>query len=185
MLFVIGFAMAPAVAQPNCFYEKANAGTHGPSEDHPDIATPGSLLVYPFWTAEQGGITLITVTNTNCGHVRCYPSYNESRYGDVMLHFQYVDGETCLLIDRWEVLSPNDTFSVLAGEHGLSDGFGWLYVTSWDPEFFVPIDFDWLVGNLIVGSGEENFLWQCQAIPFQSFGDCYPGYAPCRGPYPM
>ena len=63
------------------------------------LTTPGSLVVYPVFDNRlyEGGlrnVTLFTITNT-------HPDQT------VKVHFKYVNGDTCLITNKFRTLTPN------------------------------------------------------------------------------
>ena len=68
---------------------------------------PGSALVFPLYDSSPGTGTVICVTNTNDSNIYC--NETDFRRGDVVLHYVYVDGETCFEFDRYEFLTPGGT----------------------------------------------------------------------------
>ncbi len=135
---------------------------------------PGSLLVYPFFDNRPGRETVVTVTNTNFDRS---VTPNGFKTGDVLAHFVYVDGLDCLEFDRAEFLTPGDTLTVPTTVHDPHAGFGFLYVYATDPETHEPIEFDHLLGDiLVIASGLEGG-WSIQAVAFQAFPGGPPGPA--------
>jgi hypothetical protein len=126
---------------------------------------PGSVLVFPFFDARPGKLSIITVTNVNTSRK---VSPNNFRGGDVQVHYYYIDGQECLEFNRSEFLTPGDTLSVLASEHNPEGTYGYLYVVAEDPETEETIDYDYLVGDEIVFDSRLGFVWQVPAISFQA-----------------
>lgn len=125
---------------------------------------PGSVLIYPFFDARPGKVSMITVTNVNTSR-KVAP--NQFRNGDVQLHYYYIDGIECLEFNRSEFLTPGDTLTVMASEHNPESTYGYLYVVAEDPETEERIDYDYLVGDEVVFDSRLGYVWQVPAIAFQ------------------
>jgi hypothetical protein len=136
----------------------------------PTVVIPGSVLLFPYYNANpaQGAATLISVTNTN-GSRMVGP--NNYRKGDVVLHYFYVDGDTCRITNRRELLTPNDILTVLASVHNPSMTYGYLYVYAEDPESGDAIQFNYLIGDAIMLDVSANELWSYNAIAFKGVMD--------------
>lgn len=135
-------------------------------------ARPGSALFFPVYDATDRANTVIAVTNTNSNRASCG---NDHRSGDVVVHFTYYVGETgagdesCLEEDRFEMLTPGDTLTVLTSQHVANDQRGWLWVEAIDPETQDAIDFDYLIGSAIIVdlANEADFLWTYTPFVFR------------------
>jgi hypothetical protein len=124
----------------------------------PRHLTPGSVLIYPLYDSTPGAGTIICVTNTNDSRLFCPDS--DFREGDIMVHYQYIDGETCQEFDRFEFLTPGDTTCVLADLHNPEQDLGFLVVSATDvQDMSRKVDFDYLIGSAIIVQSELNFLW--------------------------
>lgn len=153
MLLALVLAAAPAGAQ--------------------DTDRPASALIFPLYDATAGAGTILCVTNTNTQSTYC-PDRNQ-KIGDVLLHYLYIDGDTWLEFDRYEFLTPGDTLCVIASEHNLDGGRGFLAVTAHDPNGESLLEFDHLVGSAIVVQSGLNFLWSYAAYGMTTDGfatDC-------------
>ena len=136
-------------------------------------ARPGSALFYPVYDATNRAATVIAVTNTNSDRASCG---NDHRVGDVIVHFTYYVGElgngdegNCLEEDRFEMLTPGDTLTVLSTNHVANDQRGWLWVEAIDPETQQAIDFDYLIGSAIIVdfADDADFLWSYTPFSFR------------------
>jgi hypothetical protein len=128
---------------------------------------PGSILLYPQVDSRLGAGrgTIINVTNTNSSRI-VFP--NNLRGGDVRLHYNYVQGtQPWLLTDRPEYLTPNDTLTVLAGDHNPQMELGFLLIIATDIETERAVDFDYLIGSEIVVDVAGDEIWDMPAIPFR------------------
>lgn len=135
----------------------------------------GSLLIFPVHHSGPSLLTVVSVTNTNL-----QPMTPMSFGGSTMLHFQYVNtvqdparptvplGRT--VFDRYEFLTPGDTFSVRTSCHNAYAGSGqsgFLVVSAQNPSLFnTAWDFDWLVGSELVVSPAGG-LYALNAVPFR------------------
>lgn len=119
--------------------------------------TPGSLLLFPEFDSQIGGRTsVITVTNANPEQA-------------VRTHWTYVDGATCQVTDRSEILTPNDTLTVLVTFHNPIQGSGYLFVTAVDASLR-PISFEWLIGSCTSLDGLDAFDYTVDPVAFHGFG---------------
>jgi hypothetical protein len=141
---------------------------------------PGSALIYPLFDSTPGAGTLICVTNTNTVNRYCPDS--DYREGDVLVHFQYVDGDDCLEFDRYEFLSPGDTLCVIADLHNPEGGHGYVVLSAADPSDGEKILFDYLIGSAIVVQSDLNFLWAYTPYAFQALPTQGGAIAPCNRP---
>jgi hypothetical protein len=136
----------------------------------PTDYVPGSVLIYPTVDsrAGMGKGTVISVTNTNASRV--VSPINNYRNGDVQVHYYYVEGLEPYnnVFNRKEMLTPNDTLTVLAGTHNPEMEVGYLIVVAEDPESEAAIEFDYLIGDEIVVDVKQNKLWSIPAIAFQA-----------------
>lgn len=147
----------------------------GSAEAQPRDLEPGSLLIFPFFDNRPGRQSVITVTNTNLDRS---VAGNGFKAGDVLVHYVYVGGEDWLEFDRSEFLTPGDMLSVSTADHNPHGGFGFLYVYAVDPETHAPVDFDHLIGDvLIVDAGVEGG-WSIQGVAFRGL----PGGVPAPDP---
>jgi len=142
------FATAPAFAQPLHLQK-------------------GSVLVFPVFDTTAGAGTIVCVTNTNTSRIYC-PN-TDFLSGDVVLHYQYIDGEFCLEFDRYEYLSPGDTLCLIVNEHNPESKEGFLVVSAVDPsDFSARIDFDYLIGSAMVVQSDLNFMWAYTPYAFRA-----------------
>ncbi|MEQ8768635.1 MAG: hypothetical protein RL885_32310 [Planctomycetota bacterium] len=126
---------------------------------------PGSVLIYPVYDSDPGSGTLISITNTKDD-----PSFNQNTNlnGVVDVHFVYIDGDYWSEFNRYERLTPNDTFSTLASAHNPNSEKGFLYCIAIDPNTHEPMSFNHLIGDEIVADGSGNWLVGFDAIAFKS-----------------
>ncbi|MEQ8767757.1 MAG: hypothetical protein RL885_27895 [Planctomycetota bacterium] len=127
--------------------------------------TPGSVLIYPVYESSPGSGTVISITNTNND-----PSYNGNTNlnGVVDVHFIYIDGDSWTEFNRFERLTPNDTFTVLADTHNPNSENGFLYCIAIDPSTNAPVSHNYLIGDEIVADGSGNWLFGLDALAFKS-----------------
>ncbi len=131
---------------------------------------PGSALIYPLFDSQPQSATVLNVTNTNEDRT---VNANGFRAGDILLHYVYygkqADGSTvCLEFDRFELLTPADTLTVLASDHNPEGEVGFLTVTSQDPETgdAVP-NFDFLIGSAYVANSAIDIMWSYTPYSFE------------------
>lgn len=155
---------------------------------HADGRKPGSLLVYPVHRsgaafAELDSaypslyFTIVAVTNTNL-----QPATPQNGLGGTTgAHFQYVNVTPdpdpaksllpldCQIVNRREVLTPADTFSVLTTCHNAADfQEGYLVVNAEDPnQFDVAWKFDYLIGSEVVVTSLGG-MYAIEAISFKA-----------------
>ncbi|MEQ8762794.1 MAG: hypothetical protein RL885_02625, partial [Planctomycetota bacterium] len=126
---------------------------------------PGSLLIYPSYDSDPGSGTVISITNTKDD-----PSFNQNTNlnGVVDVHFIYIDGDYWSEFNRFERLTPNDTFTILAGVHNPNSETGFLYAVALNPTTQAPMSHNWLVGDEIVADSSGNWLYGFEAIAFKA-----------------
>ena len=134
----------------------------------------GSVLIFPLFDSSPGSGTVICVTNTETDQSRCS---DDTRGGDVSLHYVYYDGTTCREFDRYELLTPADTLCVLADEHNPEGEIGFLMVMALNPVTNEPYQFDHLVGQAIVVQSGLNFSWSYTPPSFRALAT--PGGTAC------
>jgi len=130
------------------------------------LGRPGSVLVFPLFDSSDAANTIITVTNTNEDRIVCSPT--DLRGGDVEIVYFYIDGETWRCTDVTEPLTPGDTISVLTNRHNPNMERGFLVVQARDPETFLPVDFDFLIGSAIVVNTDFDFSWSYLPYSFEA-----------------
>lgn len=144
-----------------------------------DGRKPGSVLIFPVHRSGSTFVTIVSVTNTNT-----LPMNPMSFGGATTAHYEYVNTVAnpmdpqiplnCIVYDRYEFLTPADTFSVLTSCHNavsMSGQEGFLVVSAQDPYLFdVPWSFDWLVGSELVINASGG-MYSVNAIPFKSLVD--------------
>lgn len=147
-----------------------------PALGQPSSDKPASILVYPYFSSKNGDVSLLSITNTNSDHSM---GSNGQVRGEVRIHFFYVnlvsgggtvenpDDDTCEVTNRWETLTPNDTFTALVSAHNPEGAEGWLYIVAKDPQTGMAIDFDYLIGDMLVANPAINFVWSTPAYGFK------------------
>jgi hypothetical protein len=106
---------------------------------------PGSLLIYPLFDNNRGGIYTITVTNTNSDTTPLPQGLLLA--GTVDVEFVYINGSTCLEFNRTRRLTPNDTLTVTTLHDNPNQAEGYVYVFAKSPTTGKAIKFDWLAGD--------------------------------------
>lgn len=104
----------------------------------------GSLLVYPEFDNTNGSHTVLTVTNVA----------NES--DDVAVEFIYIDAEGCQEFNRTELLTPNDTLTLLTRFHNPDQERGFVYAFAKDPVTGERIVSNTLIGHLLILSAGQD-----------------------------
>jgi hypothetical protein len=103
----------------------------------------GSLLLYPEFDNTSGSQTVLTITNT------------ASEGDDVAVEFVYIDGDGCQEFNRTELLTPNDTLTLLTRFHDPDQERGFVYAFAKDPVTGEPIVSNTLIGSsLILSAGQ-------------------------------
>jgi hypothetical protein len=132
---------------------------------------PGSLLLFPEFDNRSTHLTLVTVTNTNNGVDPNNPAFT----GTIEAHFIYVGrrglGDTilpCLETDRSEILTANDTISLLTSVHNPQQEQGFLYVYAQDPITHKAISFNWLIGNLLTLESITSLEYSMNPVAFKA-----------------
>ncbi len=143
-----------------------------------DCATPNrrrasSLLVYPEFNNQMGSLSVLTITNVD-----------SEQQGNLAVEFIYIDGDDCLEFNRTEYLTPNDTLTVLTGEHNPNQDRGYVYAFAKDAATDEPIVANSLIGSVMVirplgiGLDEgDEFLateYTLNAFGFQGIGEGAP-----------
>lgn len=132
---------------------------------------PASALLFPLFDSSDGAATIITVTNTNTSAQECA---EHRRAGDVLLHYQYIDGVNWQEFDRFEWLAPGDTLSVRSDLHNPEGEIGFLLVSAQrelEPMAFVVSDFDYLVGSAIVVRASDDTAFRYVPYSFQAVAE--------------
>ncbi len=131
-----------------------------------DVArrAPGSVLIYPVYVSTGGNTTIISITNTH-NEPGFEPASNQS--GVVNVHFVYVDGSTWNETNRFQTLTPNDTFSVSVATHNPNSSSGFLYCVAWSPTGG-RADLDYLVGDALIVDTGYNCIFGLPAVAFSA-----------------
>ena len=120
----------------------------------------GSFLIFPYFDSGYGELSLLTVTNTLSGPA-----------GTVKLLYVYIDGDDWNEFNRTETLTPADTLCVIAANHNPAFARGWLWVQALDPDTDRPIDFDYLMGDLLHVGGNFTRSFSTEALTFRGLSD--------------
>lgn len=99
----------------------------------------GSLLIFPEFDNRQGATTILTVTNTRCGH----------HTDPVTVEFVYIDKSNCLESNRTHTLTPCDTITLLTDADMGTNGNGYVYAFARTLRGQA-INYNWLIGSEIV-----------------------------------
>ena len=122
---------------------------------------PGSLFVFPEYDSRPGAVTFLTVTNT---------SDASTEDGTIRVHFNYVDGETCLKADALETLTPRDTLTVTSAAHAPGEHRGFCFAYARSNTSSAPVSFNHLVGSVLVLDGTSMSEYSMNALVFEAKG---------------
>ncbi len=154
----------------------ALAGLGIASEANAGGRNPGSLLLYPEFDNRDATVTVLTVTNTNDDNTPSAANPLVAN-GTVRVHFKYIGkygqfGDTinCEEFDRTELLTPNDTLTLLTNAHNPQheQGYVYLYAQNVSGE---KIAFNHLIGNVLTISGMFSFEYSMNPVAFDGIGD--------------
>ena len=106
----------------------------------------GSLLLFPLFDNNRGGLYTLTVTNTNSDATPIGGS-GQLQNGTVDVEFVYINGNNCLEFNRTRRLTPNDTITVTTRLDNPNQVTGYAYVFAKSPTTGKAIKFDWLAGD--------------------------------------
>jgi hypothetical protein len=136
------------------------------------VPSAGSVLIFPYVDSNPHRATVISVTNTLDDRSPCD---GEFAAGDVLLHFFYFNGSTCLEFDRFELLTPGDTLTVVAWRHAPGFREGFLVVFALDPDEENLRNYDHLVGQALVIEADLDLGWSYNPAAFSAIaGDPNP-----------
>lgn len=113
----------------------------------------GSLVILPEFDHRAGADTLVTVTNT-------------SLTGSVLLQYDYVQGDGCVLESAFEALLPGDTLTLLTSAHTTSVDRGYLVVYAKDTSGAVK--FDHLIAQATLVDSIASFDATYEAFAFRA-----------------
>jgi hypothetical protein len=128
-----------------------------------DGRAPGSLLLYPEFDNREGTVTVLTITNT------------ATDVGDVQVEFVYIGryGEShhdiqCEEFNRTEVLTDNDTLTLLTEVHNPQQEQGFVYAFARET-VATPIVHNWLIGNVMTVDGLDAFEYSINPVSYEGF----------------
>jgi hypothetical protein len=123
----------------------------------------GSLLLFPEFDNRQGTVTVLTVTNTAVD------------VGDVQVEFVYIGRYNssgydidCEEFNRTEVLTDNDTITLLTEVHNPQQEQGFVYAFA-RAGVANPIVHNWLIGNVLTVDGLEAFEFSVNPVTYEAF----------------
>lgn len=132
----------------------------------------GSILFFPLYDSAPGNGTVIAVTNTFTSMRSCSDGRRE---GDVNLHYIYFNGDDCREFDRFELLTPGDTLTILADEHNPQQDRGYLVVIAMAPTGGL-VHFNHLIGQAIIVQSGLDVSWSYNAVTVEALaGDASNG----------
>jgi hypothetical protein len=137
---------------------------------------PGSLLIFPEFDNRYGDLTVLTVTNTN-------PGVNaDGSDGSIRVEFVYIGKYAphgselpCLEFNRTELLTANDTLSVLTSVHNPQHEQGYVYVFAKDRFTGQAKVFNWLIGNLMTLESFNALEYSMNPIVLKGIGNAQSG----------
>jgi hypothetical protein len=154
----------------------ALAGLGIASEANAGGRNPGSLLLYPEFDNRNATVTVLTVTNTNDDFT---PSASNPLVaaGTVRVEFKYIgkydanENEiNCEEFNREELLTPNDTLTLLTNAHNPQHEQGYVYVFAKNVAG-QKIAFNHLIGNVLTIRGMFSFEYSVNPVAFDGIGD--------------
>jgi len=130
-----------------------------------DGRNAGSLLLYPEFDNRAGVVTVLTVTNVDA----------KAEAEDIRVHFHYIGKYdensqpiNCLEFDRFELLTPKDTLTLITNAHNPEHERGYVYLYAVDADnVTVPITHNYLTGNLMTVDGLEAFEYSMNPISYR------------------
>ncbi|MBI1853037.1 MAG: hypothetical protein HYR85_22065 [Planctomycetes bacterium] len=143
---------------------------------------PGSLLIFPFVQGDARRDTFLTVTNTN---IDCTSCGNGFRQGDIGFTINFIDPSDCSEVNSSFLLSPGDTITLSVSQQNLGFPEGWAWLDARDPETDGAVQFDYLVGSVMLFDSRSGQTWEYNAYPFQAFPESMHRLGPaakCGGP---
>ena len=163
----------------------ALAGLGIASEANAGGRNPGSLLLYPEFDNRDATVTVLTVTNTNDDNT---PSADNPLVaaGTVRVEFKYIGKYgaqvvptsgpyhsnviNCEEFNREELLTPNDTLTLLTHAHNPQHEQGYVYVFAKNVAG-EKIAFNHLIGNVLTIRGMFSFEYSVNPVVFDGIGD--------------
>ncbi len=150
-------------------------GSGGPEDECPTGQRhPASLLVFPEFDNRSGGLTMLSVTNTNQDFT---PVGSALFAGSVAVEFVYIgrygpNGQVlpCLEYNRTHVLTPNDTLSVLTQHHNPNHEQGYVYVFAKSPQTGAAIVHNFLIGHALVLNTIESVDYSFNPYTYLGIG---------------
>ena len=128
-----------------------------------DGRAPGSLLLFPEFDNQMGTVTVLTVTNTAVD------------VGDVQVEFVYIgryggsgSDIDCEEFNRTEVLTDNDTITLLTEVHNPQQEQGFVYAFA-RQGVDNPIVHNWLIGNVMTVDGLTAFEYSVNPVSYEGF----------------
>src|SRR6185503_4325156 len=119
------------------------------------LPEPGSALVYPEFDNRQGHATVFTLTNTDPG-------------AGTRVHLVFLNASGCEEFDRSELLTPNDTLTVVTANYVGGAQRGWFYAYAQNPTTGQAISRNRLAGVVSVIDGVAHTNYSIQAVSFRS-----------------
>ena len=121
-----------------------------------DGREPGSLLIYAEFDNRMGNVSVLTLTNV------------ASSGADARVEFVYIDKDDCSEFNRQEILTPNDTITLLTDVHNPQDEQGYVYAFARSGS--TPIVWNNLIGNTLIIDGFLTYEYSTNAVTFLGIG---------------
>lgn len=146
------------------------------TQAHAGGRVPGSLLLFPEFDNRSANLTLLTVTNTNPGGGA--PTNPSAEDGTVKVEFIYIgkfghssNGNpppvlNCSEFNRTELLTANDTISLLTSAHNPNQEQGFVYAFAKHKTTNLPISFNFLIGNVLTLEGLDEIEYSMNPVAF-------------------
>jgi hypothetical protein len=133
---------------------------------------PASLLLFPEFDNTINDLTLLTVTNTNTG------VNPDGSNGTVIVEFVYIGKFNlqhqvinCLEFDRPEILTANDTISVITKVHNPQQEQGFVYAFAKDLVTGKAKVFNFLIGNVLTLESITQLEYSMNPVAFKGIGN--------------
>jgi len=141
-------------------------GGEPPPECESGHRLPSSLLVFPEYDNRSGVITVLTVTNTN-EEIGKLVDVEYVYVGRIGSQGQILE---CNEVNRTDVMTPDDTTSILTLFHNPSSQQGYVYVFAKDHLTHQPIVHNFLIGNQLMLRAIDNLEYSNNAVGFLGIG---------------
>jgi hypothetical protein len=152
-------------------------GVQPPGECPVGVRTPASLLVFPEFDNRTAGLTLLSVTNTDCDTSELPGSGGTLSAGTTDVEYVYIGrygpGEQvlpCLEVNRTRRLTPCDTLSLITSADNPTQSQGYVYAFAKDPLTGRATVHNALIGNALVINGIEALSYSYNPYAYLGIG---------------